>query len=773
MSNTTIGKRAPRVDAEAKVTGAAHYSDDRSRPDMLYMKLLFARRAHARVVRIDARQAEAYPGVVAVFTAQDVPVNEYGLQTNDQPVLCGPGSEKPGTDVVRFEGDQVAAVVAETVKAAAAALKLIEVTYEDLPVLTDPKEAMSPHAPQLHPHRPGNLICHYKIRKGDAEAALAAADVVVESEYTTHFQEHAYLEPEAGLAYLDDEDRVTVEAAGQWAHTDQKQIAHALGLPVDGVRVIYPAIGGAFGGREDISVQIVLALAVWRLEGRGVRRPVKILWSREESIIGHGKRHPMVIKYKSGATRQGKVVATQIEIVADGGAYCYTTNKVLGNATVTCTGPYAVPNVRVDTYGVYTNNAPGAAFRGFGAPQVLFAAEMQMNKLAAALDMDPVELRWRNALREGDTLDVGTPPPGGVVTPEVIEAAAKKAGWVRDESGWHRPSGDSGSGIRDSEHAVRNTQYGIRDTHPTPLCFGGQGHAIRRGYGFAAGFKNVGFSFGYPENCSVRIELHGEAQIEEAVVYYAGAEVGQGIHTAVAQMAAEALGVPLERIRLILSDTARTQDAGSASASRSAFMAGNAIQGAARHALASWREEERPAIGEHRYLAPSTTPFDEDTGHSMPNLAYGYAAQAVEVEVDTETGLLRLLRVVSANDVGKAINPQTVQGQIEGAVVQAQGWTVTEDLRVQEGHILNPHLSTYLIPTIVDVPDRVDSVILEVPDPRGPWGARGMGEMPFLPLAPAIAGAVYDATGVWFDGLPLTPERVVLGLQGGKSASGK
>ena len=534
-------------------------------------------------------------------------------------------------------------------------------------------------------------------------------------------------------------DVSTVEVAGQWTHADQEQIAHALGLPSAQVRVIYPAIGGAFGGREDMSVQIVLALAVWRLDQRGIRRPIKIVWSREESIIGHGKRHPMIIRYKSGATKEGKLVAAQVEIVADGGAYCYTTNKVLGNASVTCSGPYAIPNVHVDTYGVYTNNVPGAAFRGFGSPQVLFAAELQINKLAAALQMDPVEFRWRNALREGDTLDVGTPPPGGVVTSQVIEAAAEQSGWVRDDTGWHRRTGMGAS----------KTAQG----------------AIRRGIGFAAGFKNVGFSFGYPENCAVRIELHGATDIEEAAVYYAGAEVGQGIHTSVAQMAAESLAVPLRRVRLVLSDTANTQDAGSASASRSTFMAGNAIRGAAKQALARWKEEERPAIGEFRYLAPSTTPFDKDTGHSMPNLAYGYVAQAVEVEVDTETGQLRVLRVVSANDVGKAINPQTVQGQIEGSVVQAQGWAVIEDLKVQDGFIQNPYLSTYLIPTSVDAPDHVESVILEIPDPRGPWGARGMGEMPFLPLAPAIASAVYDATGVWFDHLPLTPERVALGLK--------
>ena len=737
MNNTSIGKSVRRVDAEAKVTGQALYPGDMSRPDLLYMKILFARRPHARITSLNIEQAQAHPGVVAVLTAQDVPYNAYGLQIDDQSVLCGLGTDRAGADVVRCEGDQVAAVVAETEKAAAAAVKLIKVTYEDLPILTDPLDAMAPGAPQLHPDTPGNVICHYKIRKGDAEAALAAADVVIEGEYRTHSQEHAFMQPEAGMAYVDDEGRITVESAGQWAHVDRGQIARALSLPENKVRVIYNAIGGAFGGREDISVQILLALAVWRLEQRGIHRPVKIVWSREESIIGHGKRHPMIIRYKSGATRQGKLVAAHIEIIADGGAYCYTTNKVLSNATITCTGPYAIPNVHIDTYGMYTNNVPGAAFRGFGSPQVHLAAEVQLSKLAAALDMDPVELRWRNALREGDTLNVGTAPPGGVVTLPVIEAAAKKIGWIcDDDSGWQKPPPPPAS--------------------PSPL---------KRGYGFAAGFKNVGFSMGYQENCTVRLELHGETKIQQAIVYFSGAEVGQGIHTAVAQMAAEALNVPMERIRLVLSDTATTQDAGAASASRLTFMSGNALREAAQQALARWREKERPVVVEHKYLAPPTTYFDKETGHCMPNIAYGYVAQAVEVEVDTETGLVRLLRVASANEVGKAINPQTVQGQIEGAVIQAHGWTTIEDLKMQDGRILTPNLSTYLIPTVVDVPQQVDSIILETPDPNGPWGARGMGEMPFLPLAPAIVAAVHDATGVWFDQLPLTPERVALGLR--------
>jgi CO/xanthine dehydrogenase Mo-binding subunit len=404
MTNNIIGQPITRVDARAKVTGEAKYPGDLTMDGMLHAKILFAGRPHARVLDIDTSAAEAVPGVVAIFTARDVPVNEYGLQTMDQPVLCGPGSSRPGGDVVRFVGDQVALVVAETERAAARARDLVRVEYEDLPAVTDPFEALEPYAPQIHPHRQpseihpelsteGNLISHHQIRKGDVQAAWAEADVIVEGEYYTPPQEHVYLQPEAGLAYVDGDGQITVAVAGQWTWEEQHQIAHALDVPPEQVRVVHPAIGGAFGGREDVSVQIVLALAAQRL-----RRPVKIVWSREESIVGHCKRHPVWTWCKLGATREGKLVAAEVRIVADGGAYCYTTNKVLGNATMTCTGPYEIPNVKVDTDGVYTNNLPGGAFRGFGSPQAIFAAETQMNKLAQALEMDPVELRMKNLL---------------------------------------------------------------------------------------------------------------------------------------------------------------------------------------------------------------------------------------------------------------------------------------------------------------------------------------------------------------------------------------
>lgn len=744
----TIGQSIARVDARAKVTGEARYPADFRALDALHAKILFAGRPHARILNVDITEAEAVPGVVAIFTARDVPVNAYGLQTPDQPVLCGPGSSNPGADEVRFIGDQVALVVAESQRAAARARDLIRVAYQDLPVLSDPFEALKPDAPQLHPPRQpnpihpelsteGNRICHHQIRKGDVEAAWAQADVIVEGEYHTPSQEHAYLQPEAGLAYIDDEGRVTVVVAGQWTWEDQHEIAHALDLPPEQVRVIYPAIGGAFGGREDMSVQIVLALAAWRLEQRGVRRPVKMVWSREESILGHCKRHPMWFHCKWGATREGTLVAAEVQGVADGGAYCYTTNKVLGNTTVTCTGPYEIPNVKVDIDGVYTNNPPCGAFRGFGAPQGIFAAEMQMNKLAQALGMDPVALRLKNLLRQESLTAMGTPLPGGVSLVEVTEQCAQAAGWKQTAQGWQKPQ-------------IRNTK-----------------HATRTGIGLAVAFKNIGFSFGYQENCWAKIELRGQAEIEEAVVNIGSADVGEGSHTVIKQMAAEALHLPLERVRVVASDTATSPgSAGSVSASRMTFMAGNAVQGAVMEALERWRAEERPAVAEYTYLAPPTTPFDPQTGHGTPNFAYGYVAQAVEVEVDTETGQVRVLRVVCADDVGQAINPQQVEGQIEGGVVQAVGWATCENFIVAQGQVLTPHLSTYLIPTIVDAPEQVQSIIVERPDPRGPWGARGMGEMPFIPLAPALVAAVHDATGAWFDELPLTAERVLRGLKG-------
>ena len=725
-----------RVDALAKVTGQALYPGDITPENLLHGKVLFSHQPHARMLAMDISAAETVPGVIIILTAKDVPVNEYGLIFPDQPVMVGLGNDKQDSDISRWEGDHVAVIIAETELAAAQARDLIKIEWEQLPIVTDVREAMKDEI-VLNRYYDSNIIKHYKIRKGDMAAGWAAADIVVEGEYILPYQEHAYLQPEAGVGYIDEEGRVTVEIGGQWTHEDREQIAHALGLPEEQVRVIYPAIGGAFGGREDMTLQIVLGLAAMRLREQGIDRPVRIIWTREESIVGHHKRHPATIKTKWGATNEGMVTAVSSELILDSGAYAYTSTKVLGNAHLMVTGPYEIPNAHLDSYAVGTNNVPGGAFRGFGGPQGAFAAENQMNKLAEALGIDPVELRLKNVLREDSLLTVQTPMPKGISMAEVVERCAKEAGW-NDPALSPQPSA-----FDSLQSLVSRPQ------------------SLQRGRGFACSFKNVGFSFGAPESCDAIIELYGKAEIDKVILRHAASEVGQGTHTALKQMAAAAVGVDVELVDLDMSDTATSNNSGSVSASRMTFMAGNSIREAAVLAQEAWQNEERPAIGKSHYIPPKTEPYDPETGVCMPNFSYGYVAEAVEVTVDIETGHIRVDRVVCADDVGKAINPNLVVGQIEGAVIQAHGYAVMENLQSRDGRIQNPYFSQYLIPGIKDIPTQVDSIIMEIPDPVGPWGARGMAEMPFLPLAPAIVAAVHDATGIWFDEIPLVPYRVV------------
>ena len=739
----TIGISTRRSDAPAKVTGEALYPADLVRTDALQAKVVFSNRPHARMLAMDTSATLSTPGVVEVVTAADVPVNEYGLTLFDQPVLVGlgdTGRSNIPSDISRWEADQIAVVVAETRQAAEEGARRLRVDWEDLPLAPDLDAALS--GPTLvHPENGKNTNVYHqlKFRVGDMEEGWRAADVVVEGAYELPHQEHAYLQPEAGLAYLDDRGRITVEIAGQWTHEDQAQIAHALDVDPDEIRVIYPAIGGAFGGREDMSLQIVLALAVRKLARRGIRRPVRTVWTREESIIGHHKRHRAVIHARWGATREGLLTAVEAQGWLDAGAYNYTSNKVLGNMHVCSVGPYRVPNIKVDSRVVYTHSVPGGAFRGFGAPQGALAAEGQMNRLAAELGMDPVALRLLNCYQEGDIGAWGERIPSVVSLPEVIEACADRAHWGNG----HKPDVDSFSVFR--------------SLAPDPS-------RLRRGRGFACGFKNIGFSFGFPERCVAEVELWGDEEVERVVLYHAGADVGQGAHTVFAQMAAEAAGVGLDAVETHFSDTAHSGDAGSASASRMTWMAGNSILGAVEEAQKRWIDGDRPALGKFRFVPPPTEPMDPHTGAGDVNFAYGWMAEAVDVTVDVDTGHLKVDSVVCAVDVGKAINPKLVRGQIEGAVAQAQGYAVTEHLLAKDGRIFNPNLSTYLMPGIGDIPRRVESVILEIPDPRGPWGVRGMAEMPFIPLAPAVSAAIYDAVGVWFDELPLTPEHISTGL---------
>ena len=754
-----VGSSLPRFDAAEKVTGQAAYPGDIDLPNQAWLKIVFARVPHARILRLDTTRAEAADGVVAVLTAADVPVNEYGLVMPDQPVLCGLGST-PQAEVVRWEGDKVALIVAETPAQAEVAAGLLDIEFEPLPVITDPEQALAADAQPLHPHpfsnfpyeernRQSNLLVAHRLRRGDMADGFAQADVCVEGVYSTHPQEHAYLQPEAGLAHIRADGRVELIVAGQWMHEDQEQIAHALDLPASDIVVRYPAVGGAFGGREDMSIQIPLALAAWK-----TGRPVKTIWSREESIVGHHKRHAFEIRAKWGATREGKLVAARMEMTSDAGAYAYTSTKVLANATLMCLGPYEIPNVHVDARTVYTNNCPGGAFRGFGGPQAHFAAEMQMTKLAHALDIDPVELRMRNLLRDGSLLVTGSPVPAGCTAVEVLAEAARQGGWQENGDGWSASgSWRAASGAGPAEHEALTTSLDSSRAH------------VARGRGIAASYKNVGYSFGFPEHCNAWVELHGGERIERARVGCVGAEVGQGAHTAFVLMAAEMLGLSPEQVELEAEDTDVTGSSGSSSASRMTFMAGNAIQGAAERALALWNDEERPARAEFLYRPRATTPFDRENGECDPNITYGYCAQVADVEVDCETGHVTVKRLISVNDVGRAVHPQHVEGQIEGCVAQSVGWTLLENYLQEEGRTVTPHLSNYLIPGVADVAEEIVPVILEYPDPQGPLGVRGMAEMPFLPTAPAIAAALHDALGVWYDELPFTPEKVWRGME--------
>ena len=719
MTRTSvIGQPLPRHDALGKVTGDARYPGDLLEPDMLHLKVVYAGRPHARILRIDCSPALAIPGVVSVLTAADVPYNAFGLIDHDQPVLC--------EDRVRFAGDKVAVVVANSNDAALAGARLVAVTYEDLPAVTDPRDALIPGAPLVHETRGTNLLTRIPIRKGDVEAGFQAADVVLDGEFATTWQEHAFLQPEAGVAYVDDSGRVVIETAGQWLHEDRKQIAQMLGLPEDQVVIRYAAIGGAFGGREDLSVQHLLALAAWKL-----RRRVGIVWSREESIVAHHKRHPFRIRCRWGATRDGRITAVQAELLADGGAYASTSAEVTKVATLFASGVYEIPNIAVDGRVVYTNNIPSGAFRGFGAPQAQFAAESMVTRLAHAIGMDPIELRRRNIYREGDIEPTQQPLPPGVSALPVLERCVEEA--------QARFGGTSLAGAHDA-------------TQPW----------IRRGIGIAAGMKNLGYSFGYPEQSTATVEVRGRGEAESAVVRVGAADVGQGSHLALRQIASEVLGLPLDRIEMITDDSSEAPNAGSASASRLTLMAGRAVHDAATRALEDYRASDDERVEATVTFRPSaTTMLSDDDGSGIPNYCYGYAAQAVEVEVSTLTGQVRVTRVISVHDVGRAVNMQQVEGQIEGCLAQAVGYALLEELKTRDGIILNPHLSTYLLPTTLDMPEEIVPVVMELADPHGPFGARGVAEMPLVPFLPAVAAAIQDALGVWLTEQPFTPERVL------------
>lgn len=711
---SVIGKSIRRVDAYDKVTGTEKFAGDFHFPGMLHIKLVYSQKPHAQIKSIDTKKTEKMPGVKAVLTFKDVPNNLWGIVKKDREVLS--------SSVVRYVGDRVAAVVAESPAQAKAAAESIEIDFQDLPVIDDPLLALNPKAFQIHKDCPKNILFSQDFQLGDVEKAFEQADVIVKREYSTPMQEHAFLETEAGVAYVDEGEVVTVICGGQGAHDDQQQIAEALRLPLEKVRVIYPAIGGAFGGKEEISIQIILALAAFKLN-----KPVKLVWDRTESIIGHCKRHAMILRYKWAAKNNGKITAAKMEVIADAGAYEYGSITVLKNYLFGAIGPYQIPNIQLDTKAVYTNNVPGGAFRGYGFPQITFASELQIAHLAEELKIDPVTMRLVNCYREGSTLPTMGKVPQGVNIAKLISDCASEIGYQNNAGKWASPPRKSNS------------------SH------------LKRGVGIAAGMKNSGFALGFPEGSKAKIVLRGGSEIEQVELLTAAADVGQGAHTVLCQIAAEALNISSDIIQLITSDTAMIGDSGPASASRLTLYAGNAVKFAAQDALKKWQEEERPAIGYFHWKAPATSSESFNSPPDTPVNSITYGAQAVEVEVNTQTGEIAILKVVAAHDPGKMVNPQQVEGQIEGGIIQALGWSLMENFITREGEILTDQLSTYLIPTAMDIPDQILSIIDEQADPIGPYGIRGIGEIPFIPLAPAIVAAVRNATGVWVDQIPITP----------------
>ena len=737
---SAVGRPVQRSDIAAKVTGQSCFPQDYSTKDQLYAKVVWAAHPRARVLHIDASRASGVPGVMRVLTAADVPVNEYGIMTFDQPVLVPVGGE------THWTGDRVALVVAKTEAAASRARDLIDVEYEVLQPIIDPAAAKG--APDLvHADRDSNVIQHLFVHRGETEAALAQADLVVEATYHTQCVEHAYLQPEACLGYIDDKGCVALVIATQWPHDDIRQLAHILDVDERQLRIIVPAVGGAFGGREDMSLQPLVALAVHLL-----RCPVKMVWTREESIRGHGKRHPFSIRLKTGCTSDGRLLAIEAECVSDAGAYESTSVVVLSDALSFIGGPYHYPSCKVDGYTVYTNNAPGMAMRGFGAAQAAVAYELQMDRMARALRIDPVEFRLRNILTDHAVRLTGNRMPEGTGARECLVAAAQAAGWSECEGHWLAPE---------------ITQPALAER--------------RRGLGVACTYKNVGYSFGFDDKSTARVclRLEPSGQIARATVYLAAVEVGQGVTTALAQIAADALSLPVERVKVAEVDTATSPDAGSCSASRHTYMSGNAVYLACQKALRERVQALRGETGEqtieasYTYRGKSrrpTTDWDPVTGECSPHFSYGYGAQVALIDVDTETGEIELLKVWSANNAGKVINPATVYGQSAGGLAMGLGYALMEEVVHEAGQLRTRRLSEYYVPTALDMPREFVDIQIEVPDPSGPFGATGIGEIPLLSTAPAVLNALADATGTYLDTLPATPERVWHALSTGRHA---
>ncbi len=721
-----VGESVLRSDGTPKTTGEFAYSSDLQAPGMLWGHTLRSPHAHARIVSVDLSAALALAGVHAVLTQEDVPGQKtYGLEFPDQPVLA--------IDRVRYVGEPVAIVAADHPEQARRAAEAIRVEYEPLPVVDD--AARATEAEPLHPDRPTmghgyrdeerpNVVRHIVIRHGDPDAA---GDVSVSGVYEIGSQDQAFLGPESGLAVPDDEGGVDVYVATQWLHVDRAQVAPCLGLSPEQVRIHLGGVGGAFGGREDLSMQIHGALLALH-----TGRPVKIVYNREESFVGHIHRHPAKIWAEHRATRDGRLVNVRMRILLDGGAYASSSTAVTSNAASFAVGPYRVDNALLESTAVYTNNPPCGAMRGFGAVQTCFAAEAQMDRLAAELGLDPVELRLLNALEPGDRLPTGQLLNGSLPTAEVIRRAAALPIPAAEELPREpiRLPGGAGNTTR--------------------------GEGVRRGVGFAVGFKNICYSEGFDDSTAARVVLRDGI----AEVHCAAAEVGQGALGVIEQVARTELGEGRDLV-VVPAQTATVGSAGSASASRMTWMAAGAVQLACRAALAELERSggDGEVDVERVYRHPRTEPLDPETGQvtgERAHVALAVAAMRVVVEVDVELGLTRVVWIGTAQDVGRAINPLAVLGQVEGGTAQGLGLALMEELQTREGRIVNASFTDYLIPTFLDMPP-LDVELVEDAEPDAPYGVKGVGEPPTVVSTAAVAAALRAATGRELARVPVTP----------------
>jgi xanthine dehydrogenase D subunit len=747
-----VGESPVRPDGTLKVTGQFAYGSDLWTDDMIWGVTLRSPHPSARIKSIGIGEALATAGVYAVLTHADIPgTNRCGLERADQPVLA--------EDVVRYQGEPVALVAADHPETALRAAKKIAVDYEVTEPVTDAIAALRPGAPAVHPT--GNLVRRLKLRKGAPEVA---ADVVVKGSYQVGMQDQAFLGPEAGLAVPDGQGGIDLFVATQWLHVDQRQVCTALGLPPEQVRLTLAGVGGAFGGREDLSMHVHACLLALH-----TGKPVKMSYNREESFFGHVHRHPARMHYEHGADRDGRLVYVKADIYLDGGAYASSTPAVVGNAGTMGIGPYVVPNVHVDAYGAYTNNPPCGAMRGFGSVQAAFGYEAQMDKLAAELGLDPVELRCRNGMSLGCEA-----PTGQIVDSPAPVAELLKL--VRARPLPETTRADGGYDLLSLPGGAANTTHG---------------EGVVRGVGYAVAYKNVGFSEGYDDYSTARVRLELTGGEPTVTVHTAAAEVGQGLITVEQQICRTELGV--QHVVTNPMDTS-IGSGGSTSASRQTYVTGGAVQAACQQirervfALAErWlgrtiadlrlaggevisdREGRIASLAELlrgdaieetvQWRHRPTYPLDPETGQGFAHVQYAFAAHRAVVDVDTELGLVKVVELACAQDVGKAINPDAVLGQIQGASAQGLGLAVMEEIQVCDGLIRNPSFTDYLIPTILDTPPMpID--ILEYPDPSAPYGLRGVGEPPTISSGPAIAAAIRAATGRDLTRIPIRPEHI-------------